>query len=293
MAFVSSLSLPADGEEVSAAVNSRPLLELLDNTKYLKTLLEALSPNTTIVAPSVTFKSDVSVGQPVYWNSSNSRFEKAIATAGNDQVVGVRQTAPSTTLGDLLIGGYATLDLTAALNGVGLTAGRYYLSTSVAGVITTTVPGSGTKVNVLYADGAGNVFVLPQIRDYQGATGAAGATGATGPAGPTAGVIGSASGSSGDALATALTYTAATGVGGVGTIKNTGSNSLTIRETVTDAFSVTAYVENTVAAGSSYRLDTWASVGTARPPVTTYTLGVRSTTPGQSTTYVAKLHVVA
>lgn len=293
MAFAENLSLLSDGEQIKAEVANRPLLELLANTVYLKTLLDALTPTAAVVAPSQTFKSDVLLGQPVYWNDSTNRFEKAVATAGNDQVVGVRLTAPSTTLGDVLLCGYAALDLTNALDGETLVAGRYYLSPDTAGVIVSAAPGSGTKVNVLYADGAGKVFVLPQIRDYQGETGATGATGPTGPAGPSAGSIASSTGTTGNDLAQAFTQTTATGVSGSGTVKNTGSNSMTIRETVTDAFAVTAYVETAIAAGSDYRLDASINLSTARPPYTTYTLSVRSTTPGQSTTYAAKFHYQA
>jgi hypothetical protein len=293
MAFSTSLSLLADGEKIEAAVANRPLLELLENTQYLKNLLDTLVPSTGVFAPSQVFKNDVLVGQPVYWNDANSRFEKAIATAGNDQVVGVRYSAPSTTLGDLLLCGYAELDLTNALNGETLVAGRYYLSPDDAGVIVDTAPPDGTKVNVLYADGAGKVFVLPQIRDYQGPAGPTGATGATGATGPAAGSIASSTGTTGDALAQAFTQTTATGVSGSGTVKNTGSNSMTIREAFTDAFAVTSYVDTTIAAGSDYRLDASINLGTGRPPYTTYTLSVRSTTPGQSTTYTAKFHYQA
>lgn len=302
MTFATTLNLISDGEPVSASVANRPLEQLLLNDLDLKTQLDEVSTQQVVLAREVTFESTVAIGQPVYWHSGNQRYEKAIATSGNDSVVGIRYSAASNTLGDILLAGYASVDLTAALNGVSLTAGRYYLSPSTAGVITTTVPPAGQKVNVLYADGNGHVFVLPQIRDYQGpagptgatgSTGATGATGATGPAGPSAGTMASSTGSTTDVLTQAFTKTASTGVGGWGTIKNTGSQSLTVRETTTDAFGVTDFVENTVASSAERRLDGLVNIGTTRVPYTSYTVSVKSTTTGQPTSYSARFHYLA
>lgn len=73
------------------------------------------------------------------------------------------------------------------------------------------------------------------------------------------------------------------GVVGIGTIKNTGANSLEVRETVTDAFGVTDSSTTTVFAGGDYMLDPQTNFGTARPPHISYKVEVRH--PGAATTF--------
>lgn len=73
------------------------------------------------------------------------------------------------------------------------------------------------------------------------------------------------------------------GLVAIGTIKNTGANSMEVRETVTDAFGVTDSVTTTVLAGNDYMLDAQTNFTTARPPYTTYSVDVRH--PTLATTY--------
>jgi hypothetical protein len=73
------------------------------------------------------------------------------------------------------------------------------------------------------------------------------------------------------------------GIVGIGTIKNTGANSLEVRETVTDAFGVTDSSTTTVPAGIDYMLDPQTNFGTARPPHLSYKVEVQH--PGAATTF--------
>jgi hypothetical protein len=93
-----------------------------------------------------------------------------------------------------------------------------------------------------------------------------------------------------DAYATAANKTSTTGILGIGTLKNTGAQGLTVRETGVDAFGNTDSTETPVAAGDSVMLDPTQNFGsTAFPPYTQYTVEVKSTTPGSPTTYSVRL----
>jgi hypothetical protein len=74
---------------------------------------------------------------------------------------------------------------------------------------------------------------------------------------------------------TLFTHTNPRGLLGIGTIKNTdGANTLTARETVTDAFGTTTSVSTDVLPGASYLLDPQTFFGTARPPYLSYAVAV-------------------
>jgi hypothetical protein len=76
------------------------------------------------------------------------------------------------------------------------------------------------------------------------------------------------------------------GVIGIGTVKNTGGvNSMDVRETVTDAFGVTASVTSVVAPGADLLLNPEVNKGAARPSYVSYMVEVRSTVAGTPTTY--------
>jgi hypothetical protein len=84
-----------------------------------------------------------------------------------------------------------------------------------------------------------------------------------------------------DAYVEQFTHTNPKGVIGIGTIKNTDvANSLTVKETVTDAFAVTDSLETVVAFGNHFQLDPTADISTARPPYVSYKVEVKSTAAG-------------
>lgn len=93
-----------------------------------------------------------------------------------------------------------------------------------------------------------------------------------------------------DAYVTLFTRINPNGLLGIGTIKNTdGANSLTVRETVTDAFGVTTSVETPVTFGNDYMLDVQTNFNTARPPYWSYAVAVKATTPGNQADYTARM----
>jgi len=75
------------------------------------------------------------------------------------------------------------------------------------------------------------------------------------------------------------------GLTGQGTIKNTGAQSMDVKETVTDAFGVTDSVTTTVTAGKDLLLTMAVNINTARPPYVSYKIEVKSTAAGVPTTY--------
>ncbi len=65
-----------------------------------------------------------------------------------------------------------------------------------------------------------------------------------------------------------------------------GGNSMTVRETVIDAFGVTdATTETVVPSGDDYLLDLQTNFGAARPPYVSYSVAVKATTPGSQTAF--------
>lgn len=67
-------------------------------------------------------------------------------------------------------------------------------------------------------------------------------------------------------------------------IKNTGSNSMDVRETATDLYGVTDTRTTTVLPGGVLLLSGDQTVTTAVPPFTSYKIEIKSTSPGFSTT---------
>lgn len=92
-----------------------------------------------------------------------------------------------------------------------------------------------------------------------------------------------------DAYAVFANKSSVTGILGVGTIKNTGAQSLTVKESALDAFGVSDSVETVVTAGNSVMLDPTQNFDTALPPHVQYLVEVKSTTPGSPTTFDMRL----
>lgn len=73
------------------------------------------------------------------------------------------------------------------------------------------------------------------------------------------------------------------GLMGIGTIKNTGGDSLEVKETGVDLFGTTDSVTTVVGAGSDHTLNPQANLTTARPPYERYKVEVRH--PATATTF--------
>lgn len=177
--FRAALDVYTDGESLDDNVLNRPVLQLLENTLWLREYLTGLASGKGLLLPNVVVESGALVGQPVYWKSATSRFELAVADGTEKQnVVGLVFSKSSNTIATLATLGWHDIALANALSG-SVASVRYFLSTSVPGRLVSTQP--TPSIVACIADGAGKVFVLPQVADLAGPTGPTGATGATGP----------------------------------------------------------------------------------------------------------------
>jgi hypothetical protein len=162
-----------DGERVDAKVSGRPDRALTDRTQYLKDRIDAIDSGRALYAFSVSVESSVAVGQAVYWNVENQRFEKALSNVFVDEngilvnsttseIVGVVHSKESATIANLLIAGQASLDISAAVDGA-VEAGRYFLSGTQAGFLVKQA--TSVSIPVLINDGNGVVYVQIQPKD--------------------------------------------------------------------------------------------------------------------------------
>ena len=162
-----------DGERVDANVSGRPDRGLTDRTQYLKDRIDAMDNGQALFAFDVAVEADALIGQPVYWNGETQRFERAQAAVAynvvgglsnvpTSEVIGIVYSKLSPILATLLIGGKAAVDLEQSVTGL-VTAGRYFLSSSEPGKLTQQI--QGVSVPVLFADGAGIVYMNLQHKD--------------------------------------------------------------------------------------------------------------------------------
>jgi len=171
-AFKELIKLIVNGDPVDEGAINRILRDLDGNTRYLRDLLLESLTGSTVFARSVTVSSDTVVGTPVYYKAATQRFEPAIAaayvdattgeliTAPSSQVWGVVHTKINSTLADVLLTGYTSLDLSSVVTG-SVEAGMYYLSGTTPGKLVQQIP--PVSVTVLQSDGDGNVYVNPNF----------------------------------------------------------------------------------------------------------------------------------
>jgi len=171
--FQEIIRLIANGDPVDATSINTILRQLAGNAEYLKLLLDEALLGSVVMAREVTVKDTVSVGQPVYFNTTNQRFEPALAsayvdgttgqltTADSTQVIGVCYYKHNSTNADILLHGYASLDVSAAITGTD--AGLYYLSGANAGKLVLQKP--PVTVPVLFWDGVDKVYVNPNFNN--------------------------------------------------------------------------------------------------------------------------------
>ena len=161
-----------NGERVDANVSGRPDRSLSDRTEYLKQRIDALDNGQALFAFDVAVAADVVVGNAVYWNVTNQRFEKALAAVTQDEagliinspaaeVIGIVHSKTSSTIASLVLAGKVTMDISLAASAT-VSAGRYYLSGVEAGKLVN--QSSSISVPVLYHDGNSTVYVLPQSK---------------------------------------------------------------------------------------------------------------------------------
>lgn len=174
MAFKERIRTIADGDPVNASTANTPVESVDANVRYLKQLIDQAALGQRLVLPGVLISPDARVGQAMYFNKATQRYEPALAGVDTDVatgalvakdssvVWGVLLTKTGAASGDLLLSGYAALDLDEAVDGA-VTAGWYFLSGQHAGKLVKSRP--ALSVLVLLADGNGNVLVQPTPRD--------------------------------------------------------------------------------------------------------------------------------
>ena len=163
------------GEAGKAATVARPDQQLDANIRFVKDLVDGALLGEALFIRDATVEATALVGQPVYYNNTTQQYERAIAAVSEDPTTGVLVAADSSdvtgvifsktnsTLADILVLGFAQLDISNAVDGTP-TAGRYYLSAAEAGKMTLQRP--GVTVSVLRLDTAGNVLVVPDMKDF-------------------------------------------------------------------------------------------------------------------------------
>jgi hypothetical protein len=172
-AFRHRLRFVRPGDPGTAGIVSTPDQQLLGNTQHLKERLDAADAGRALYLYNAAVAPESLVGQPLYWNELNQRFEPAVARAEvgatgyasqseESTVIGLLAAKTTAISGTLLHGGIAELSLDNAVDGV-QGDGRYYLSATEPGKLTPTRP--GVAIPVLYKLGD-QVLVTPVFRDF-------------------------------------------------------------------------------------------------------------------------------
>lgn len=171
----------SEGEPVSPGTANRPLQQLDQNIQYLWNIIQAASLGSTVYARAQTIETTLKVGQPVYFNSTSSQFEAAFASTDSDnvtgyltvpdqaQVWGIVAIKHNATLADILLFGYAQIDMREALDivlapGANVPAATWYLSGMSAGKLTRQLP--PVTIPVCKTNNNGGVYVNPSFVDF-------------------------------------------------------------------------------------------------------------------------------
>lgn len=182
MSLEKFIKLIKEGEPVSPGTPNRPIQQIDQNVNYLWQLIQAAELGSTVYARMQTVASTVEIGQPVYLNAATQQFEAAYATTTTDPVTGYVSVSPQAqvwgivavkhhaTSADILLFGYAKVDISAAVAVANLNedgsvpAGIWYLSGSGVGQLVSQQP--PVSVPVLKTDTNGFVFVNPKFIDF-------------------------------------------------------------------------------------------------------------------------------
>jgi hypothetical protein len=180
MPYSNSVRFINNGEAVDADVTNRPIADLLGNTDYLKSWLQAMAAGSALISKDQAINSSLVVGQPVYYSTSSGKFEAAYFAADmgssgstvlsdSAQVWGILHSKSTDTVGDILLYGYTVLDISNAVDTLvsgEVPAGQWYLSSVGTGVLTRTRP--MLAVPVVRTLPGNVVFVAPVFQDFDG-----------------------------------------------------------------------------------------------------------------------------
>lgn len=190
MPYYDEISYIQDGEPVNSIVTNRPIKQLKANDDYLRSIIAEIKAGTNIklrydhqTGQNVTFKSDVNVGQPVYYNSITGRYELAKAELGKDGVIGICCKKDTPTTGEILLAGIDSVNVSSSISSP-IAGKKYYLSDSEEGKLIDAPPITGPKIFVLIVLDGGLVYVVPHDISLPGPQGPVGPPGPTGPQGP-------------------------------------------------------------------------------------------------------------
>lgn len=178
MSLKSRIQFIMENEAVAPGTPNRPLSQLDQNLNYLWELIQASQLGTTVYARQRVIDNTLVVGTPVYFNKDTQRFEAAYVNVITDsvtgslivpeyaQVWGILAAKTATAVGDILLFGYADIDIASATDTGVVTAGNWYLSGLSTGKLSQTP--SSLTIPVLKSDGAGGVFVNCSFNDFIG-----------------------------------------------------------------------------------------------------------------------------
>lgn len=144
-AFYDYLRLIMDGESIAEGTVNRVIAALDNNARYLKTLFETASFGSGIYLNEQTADDVVQVGQPVYYDvdgywglgvAGTVTDEDGVSTLAPSALVwGLVSKKVTSTKINILVGGYAELDMSAAISGT-IVPGQYFLSGLTPGKLT-------------------------------------------------------------------------------------------------------------------------------------------------------------
>lgn len=178
MSLNKSIQFIKENEAVAPGTPNRPLSQLDQNINYLWGIIQASQLGSTVYARQRPIDDSLVVGTPVFYNNSTSRFEAAYVNIVTDattgalvvpeqaQVWGILAAKTAIAVGDILLFGYAKVDIKAVTDTGEDKAGTWYLSSLGTGKLTSTAP--SLTIPVLKSDGAGYVFVNGTLQDFIG-----------------------------------------------------------------------------------------------------------------------------
>ena len=182
--FPSRIRHTQKDDPVSASVASSAAKTLEARTNYLKEVLSAIEAGRALIQQDVLVRSDVEIGQPVYWDSTNQYYAPAKAGVENDEttnslvpteasdVSGMVLAKKAGSLADIVLWGLVRFsDLSNVIDESPIPTGRFYLSAQDEGKLIKQRPAVTVAVCLLYGpldacDENTWVFVMPQMRDF-------------------------------------------------------------------------------------------------------------------------------
>jgi hypothetical protein len=172
-----------EANDSDLAVN-QSLTDLIERTNYLKCQLDQSVVGKGLVDSEVASLSTTSLGQAVYWNTTNAQYEPAQAlwqdtfgdngellAAESSFYAGIVVKKHSSTVVDVLISGKQSVSdsnlLTNLFGTSSPASGTYYLSATTPGSVTSTVPGMLVLALTVNAEASSVDISIPIVKHDQ------------------------------------------------------------------------------------------------------------------------------